>query len=112
MTNRNRNIAILGIVVALLAASAVVIVTKPTKLGLDLKGGIELVYQGRPTPQVPKVTPAAVDDAINTIRKRTDALWEQARKDEIVRETEEKLEEAQKAWVQSVARRRANGDGG
>ncbi len=74
MTNRNRNIAILGIVVALLAASLVVIATKPTKLGLDLKGGIELVYQGRPTPQVPKVTPAAVDDAINTIRKRTDAL--------------------------------------
>ncbi len=74
MTNRNRNIAILGIVLALLVASAVVIATKPTKLGLDLKGGIELVYQGRPTPQVPKVTPAAVDDAINTIRKRTDVL--------------------------------------
>jgi SecD/SecF fusion protein len=74
MTSRNRNFAILGIVMALLVASAVVIATKPTKLGLDLKGGIELVYQGRPTPQVPKVTPAAVDDAINTIRKRTDAL--------------------------------------
>ena len=50
------------------------ITRKQTRLGLDLKGGVELVYQGEPTPQVPKVTPQAIDDAINTIRKRTDAL--------------------------------------
>ena len=74
MTSRNRNFAILGIVLVLLAAALAVIATKPTKLGLDLKGGTELVYQGRPTPQVPTVTPQAVDDAINTIRKRTDSL--------------------------------------
>ena len=74
MTNRTRNFAILGIVLVLLAASAVVIATKPTKLGLDLRGGTELVYQGRPTPQVPTVTPQAVDDAIDTIRKRTNSL--------------------------------------
>ena len=48
--------------------------TKPTVLGLDLRGGVELVYEGRPTPQVPEVTPQAIDDAIETIRKRTDAL--------------------------------------
>src|SRR5688500_11524495 len=74
MTNRTRNLSILGIVLLLLAASAFVIVDKPTKLGLDLKGGIELVYQGQPTPQVPTVTPQALDDALETIRKRTDAL--------------------------------------
>jgi SecD/SecF fusion protein len=74
MTNRTRNFSILGIVVLLLAAAAFVIVDKPTKLGLDLKGGIELVYQGQPTPQVPQVTPQALDDALETIRKRTDAL--------------------------------------
>jgi SecD/SecF fusion protein len=67
-------LAILGVVFALLIAAGVVIVTKPTKLGLDLQGGIELVYEGRPTPQVPEVTPQAVDDAIETIRKRTDSL--------------------------------------
>ncbi len=43
-------------------------------LGLDLRGGVELVYEGRPTPQVPEVTQQSVDDAIETIRKRTDAL--------------------------------------
>jgi SecD/SecF fusion protein len=74
MTNRTRNFSILGIVALLLAASAFVILDKPTKLGLDLKGGIELVYQGQPTPQVPTVTPQALDDALETIRKRTDAL--------------------------------------
>src|SRR5215216_3864343 len=74
MTSRTRNFSILGIVVVLLAAAAFVIEDKSTKLGLDLKGGIELVYQGQPTPQVPTVTPQALDDALETIRKRTDAL--------------------------------------
>ena len=74
MTNRVRNLTILGLVVVLLGAAIAVILTKPTKLGLDLKGGIELVYQGSPTPQVPEVTQQALDDATETIRKRTDAL--------------------------------------
>src|SRR3989441_12658984 len=79
MTDPRRDRVLLGIVAALLALALLVIIpgsplSKPTRLGLDLKGGIELVYQGRPTPKVPKVTPQAIDDAINTIRKRTDAL--------------------------------------
>ena len=79
MTSRGRNLAILGVVAVLLVLAALVIVpgtplSKDTKLGLDLEGGIELVYEGRPTPQVPEVTPQAVDDAIETMRKRVDAL--------------------------------------
>jgi SecD/SecF fusion protein len=74
MTNRTRNFSILGIVVLLLAAAGFAIATKETRLGLDLKGGIELVYQGQPTPQVPVVTQQALDDSVETIRKRTDAL--------------------------------------
>ena len=74
MTNRARNFSILAVVILLLGAAGYVIATKETRLGLDLKGGIELVYQGQPTPQVPRVTPEAIDDAIKTIRKRTDAL--------------------------------------
>jgi SecD/SecF fusion protein len=74
MTNRTRNLSILAVVLLLLAAAGFVIATKSTRLGLDLKGGTELVYQGQPTPQVPKVTPQALDDALETIRKRTDAL--------------------------------------
>ena len=74
MTSRTRNLSIIALVLVLLAGSALVIATKRTVLGLDLRGGVELVYEGRPTPQVPEVTPAAIDDAIETIRKRTDAL--------------------------------------
>ena len=74
MTSRTRNLTVLGVVVVLLVAAAGLIATKPTRLGLDLRGGVELVYQGKPTPKVPKVTPQAMDDAVTTIRKRTDAL--------------------------------------
>jgi SecD/SecF fusion protein len=74
VTDRRRNLAILGLVLLLLGAAAGLIATKPTKLGLDLRGGIELVYEGKPTPKVPKVTPQAIEDSIETIRKRTDAL--------------------------------------
>src|ERR687892_1639463 len=74
MTSRKRNLSIIALVLILLGASAAVIATKRTVLGLDLRGGVELVYEGRPTPQVPTVTPEAIDDAIETIRKRTDAL--------------------------------------
>jgi SecD/SecF fusion protein len=79
MTAARRNLLIILLFAGLLIVSALVIVpgspiSKPTRLGLDLKGGVELVYEGRPTPKVPKVTPQAIDDALETIRKRTDAL--------------------------------------
>jgi SecD/SecF fusion protein len=79
MTDRRRNLIVLAIVGFLLVLSAMIIIPgapleKKTQLGLDLRGGVELTYQAEPTPQVPKVTPQAVNDAINTIRKRTNAL--------------------------------------
>jgi SecD/SecF fusion protein len=79
MTSRTRNFTILGIVAFLLVLAMLVILpgsplSKDTKLGLDLKGGVELVYEGEPTPQVPKVTPQSIDDAIETMRKRVDSL--------------------------------------
>lgn len=74
MTERRRTGFILLLVLGLLAASGVVIATKDTKLGLDLEGGVELVYQGKPTPQVPEVTPEAIDRAVEIIRNRVDQL--------------------------------------
>jgi SecD/SecF fusion protein len=74
MTNRRRNLLVLLVFFGLVAGAVAVIATNPTVLGLDLSGGIELVYKGQPTPQVPKVTPQSLNDAISTIRKRTDAL--------------------------------------
>jgi SecD/SecF fusion protein len=80
MTDRRRNTFVLLIVAGLLILSLLVIVgipgvvkAKKTRLGLDLKGGVELTYQGRPTAQS-KVTPESLDRAIDIMRKRVDQL--------------------------------------
>jgi SecD/SecF fusion protein len=73
MTDRRRNAFILLIVAGLIAASAVTIASKKTRLGLDLKGGVELVYQGKPTAQS-KVTTESLERAIDIMRKRVDQL--------------------------------------
>ena len=73
MTDRRRNFLILLLVGGLLAASLAVIVTQPTRLGLDLKGGVELVYEAQPTRQA-QVTPDSLGRAIDIMRERVDQL--------------------------------------
>lgn len=73
MTDRRRNVFVLLLVAGLLIASAVVLVSKPTKLGLDLKGGVELVYEAKPT-KFSAVTGEAVDRSIDIMRERVDQL--------------------------------------
>ncbi len=74
MSNRRRNIFILAFVALLIVGSGLVIATKKTTLGLDLKGGTELIFQAKPTPQNPTIDSADMDRAIEIIRKRTDAF--------------------------------------
>ena len=74
MSNRRRNLFVLAFVGLLIIASGIVVATKKTTLGLDLKGGTELIFQARPTPQNPKIDGADMDRAIEIIRKRTDAF--------------------------------------
>src|ERR1700758_59595 len=73
MTDRQRYGFILLLVVGLIATSVVVVATKKTFLGLDLQGGVELVYQGEKTPQS-NVTPAALSRAVDIMRNRVDQL--------------------------------------
>ena len=73
MTDRRRNALVLLIVAGLIAASFAVVATKKTRLGLDLKGGVELVYQGKPTAQS-KVDAESLSRAIDIMRKRVDSL--------------------------------------
>src|ERR1700761_7731715 len=73
MTDRRRNTLILLIVAGLIAGSVAVIAVKKTRLGLDLKGGVQLVYQARPTAQS-KVDSESLDRAIDIMRKRVDQL--------------------------------------
>ncbi len=74
MGSRRRNLFILLFVVGLVIASVLVILEKPTRLGLDLRGGTELVYEARPTPQNDTIDAEDVVRAIEIIRERTDAL--------------------------------------
>ncbi|GAC1490364.1 MAG: protein translocase subunit SecDF [Solirubrobacteraceae bacterium] len=80
MTDRRRNAFVLAIVAGLLLASLLVVTglpgltkAKPTRLGLDLKGGVELIYEGKPSPQS-GVTSDSLNRAIDIIRQRVDQL--------------------------------------
>jgi SecD/SecF fusion protein len=74
MGGRRRHLFVLLFVSGLLAVSALVIAAKPTRLGLDLKGGVELIYQGEPTGQVTTVTGEDIERSIEIIRERIDKL--------------------------------------
>jgi SecD/SecF fusion protein len=66
------NFFVLLFVAGMIAASLVVINSVSTKLGLDLKGGVELIYQGTPTNQVESVSDADIERSIEIIRERID----------------------------------------
>jgi SecD/SecF fusion protein len=74
MSDRKRHGLVLLLVFGLIAASAVAIAANKTFLGLDLKGGIELIYQGEPTPQTPTVTQAALQRAVDIMNERVNQL--------------------------------------
>jgi SecD/SecF fusion protein len=78
MTDRRRNLLILGLVAVLLIASLLVIIpgsplSKPTRQGLDLKGGTSLVYQAKPT-KYAKVTADSLQRTMDIMRERVDSL--------------------------------------
>jgi SecD/SecF fusion protein len=74
VSERRRNLLILLLVFGLLIASAVVVQTTKTKLGLDLKGGVELVYEAKPTRAMPVPTDEAIARAIDVMRERTNSI--------------------------------------
>ncbi len=73
MTDRQRHGFILLLVAGLIAASFVLIATKKTRLGLDLKGGVELVYRAEPTPESP-VNQASLQRAVDVMNNRVNQL--------------------------------------
>lgn len=74
MSSRKRNLLIIGLVVFLLAGSIAAIVMKPTRLGLDLAGGIELTYKAVPTDAERKPTDRELQNAIKVINERVNSL--------------------------------------
>src|ERR1044071_2480003 len=78
MTDRRRNFLILGLVALLLILSLLVIIpgtplSKPTRQGLDLKGGTSLVYEAKPT-KYADVTPDSLQRTMDIMRERVDSL--------------------------------------
>jgi SecD/SecF fusion protein len=74
MGTRRKHLFVLLFVFGLIAVSALVIVSKPTQLGLDLKGGVQLVLQASPTPQQPTIDNGSMSRAIDIIRSGCDQL--------------------------------------
>jgi len=74
MTDRQRHGFVLLLVVGLIAASAVILTQFKTILGLDLKGGVELVYQAQPTAQTPHVNQAALNRVVDIMNARVNQL--------------------------------------
>ncbi|MDP8967633.1 MAG: protein translocase subunit SecD, partial [Actinomycetota bacterium] len=73
MSDRQRNLFVLLLVAGLLIASVVVVSSKETKLGLDLQGGVELVYEVKPRAGQ-QATPDAIQRTIDVMRERVDQL--------------------------------------
>jgi SecD/SecF fusion protein len=74
MGTRRRHLFVLLFVVGLVTVSGLVIATKATKLGLDLQGGLELVYQGQPTGTSTEVSGEDVENSISIIEQRINKL--------------------------------------
>jgi SecD/SecF fusion protein len=74
MGKRRQHLLVLLFVLGLVLVSGVVVASKPTKLGLDLKGGVELIYQGTPTGRVETVSGEDIENSIEIIRQRIDKL--------------------------------------
>jgi SecD/SecF fusion protein len=78
MTDRRRNLIVLAVVAALLIAALAVIIpgsplSKQTRQGLDLKGGVSLVYQAKPT-RFAEVTSDSIQRTMDIMRERVDTL--------------------------------------
>jgi SecD/SecF fusion protein len=74
MGKRRRYLFVLLFVLGLVIASALVIANKETKLGLDLQGGLELVYEGQPTGTATEVSGEDIEQSINIIEQRINKL--------------------------------------
>lgn len=72
MSDRRRNTFILLFVAALAIISLAVVATTSPRLGLDLRGGVELVYKATPAVGTGKVDPEDLNRAIEVMRNRVD----------------------------------------
>ncbi len=73
MSERRRSLFVLLLVVALVGGSIAAVVTKPTRLGLDLQGGVQLVYHAEPTAAQKTVDADSMQRSIDLMQQRVNA---------------------------------------
>src|SRR5690242_20924973 len=89
MSERRRSLFVLLVVAALIGASVFFVLTRSTKLGLDLQGGVQLVYHAEPTAEQKTVDADAMQRSIDLMQQRvnqfgvSEAEINQAGKDQI-----------------------------
>lgn len=71
MTRANRVRAVIALAVT--ALSAILAMTQQPRLGIDLRGGTQIVLESRDSASA-KATPSATDDTMEVLRQRVDAL--------------------------------------
>jgi SecD/SecF fusion protein len=72
--SRRQHVFVLLFVIALVILSGIVIASKETKLGLDLQGGLQLVYEGQPTGTATEVSGEDIEESISIIERRINSL--------------------------------------
>ena len=73
MSRRRRSVLLLLLVVGLTLASLVAIAVRPVILGLDLRGGVQVILQGRPTADS-QVNAQSLQRSVDVITSRVDAF--------------------------------------
>ena len=73
MSRRRRSLLLLALVLGLTLASLVAIALNPVVLGLDLRGGVQVILQGKPTADS-QVTPQSIQRSVDIINNRVNAF--------------------------------------
>lgn len=66
--------SVLALIFVLIIAAITVIVTIPTRLGLDLQGGSQLTIQVKTTPTIPKIDPGMLEGVRRIVENRVNGL--------------------------------------
>src|SRR4028119_1430954 len=66
--------SILALILVLIIAAITVIVTIPTRLGLDLQGGSQLTIQVKTTPTIPKIDEGILKAVLRIVENRVNGL--------------------------------------
>src|SRR3954469_1952509 len=70
MSERRRSLFVLLVVAVLIGGSLYVALTRSTKLGLDLQGGVQLVYHAEPTAQQKTVDADSMQRSLDLMQQR------------------------------------------